>query len=171
MYEAALWSLVGRFLVCAHFSLPLLVSGRERVGSGDRAVPDAGGVHHLLVSWSKLRPQRRHGALQRLHATARLQSAERRIVTERFYSTANMNVTVSYVIVMVTVDWQLQIPLFKASNRLWLADFNDVLTATLNLQCCFYWFLVFSPFGVNVQCLVIVLRITYLDWKTNPKII
>ncbi|KAL0155503.1 hypothetical protein M9458_049766, partial [Cirrhinus mrigala] len=44
----------------------------------------------------KLRPQRRPGALQRLHATARLQSAERRIVTERFYSTANMNVTVSY---------------------------------------------------------------------------
>lgn len=148
-----------RFLVFAHFCP--LVSGRERVGSGDRAVPDAGGVHHLLVSWSKLRPQRRPGALQRLHATARLQSAERRIVTERFlfhrkhecdcfirhaWGWFTPIVTANVMSIDSSKPHRSKLHLIRADGRLWLADFNDVLTATFDLQCLlFLWVFGFSP--------------------------
>lgn len=47
----------------------------------------------------------------------------------------------------------------KLLLRLRLADFNNVLTAMLNLQCLLFLWVFGSPHGVNVQCLVIVLKI------------
>jgi len=56
-------------------------SGRQHVGSGDRPVPHAGRVRHVLLARGELGPEGGPGALQRLYAAARLQGPERRVLT------------------------------------------------------------------------------------------
>lgn len=72
--------LIPQFILSASPFVPLCssCSGWQHVGSGDRPVPHAGGVHHVLLVWGELRSERGPGTLQRLHAASRRSSPERR---------------------------------------------------------------------------------------------